>query len=155
MIYKNLENIKWRYNNCLVDENGKKRSKPLPMYINSNDLKSLNKVIEYVNDQKKRELNNYHLFAKLYISTLKNELLRNGYNYQLITSVLQSTLKIDFEIQLDSLLLDISQHELQKDINSISEDELLENYKYPKFDMGKMKNRIIEIIQNYIEDECK
>jgi len=121
--------------------------------INQNDIKALNGFIEYVNQEKERQLNNYQLFAKLFVNTLKNDLLRNDYDYQTITSSLQSVLKIDFDVQLDSLLMDISQHELKKDIDSLSEEDLLKNFKYPKFDTEQMKDRIIEIIQNYIEDE--
>jgi len=97
MINKNIGHIRWRFNNCLVDEDGKTREKPLPMYVSSNDLKALNGIIKYVNKEKERELNNYHLFAKLYISAFTKEIYRTKGNYQLISDSLRMTLKRPLE----------------------------------------------------------
>ncbi len=65
--------------------------------INQNDIKALNGIIEYVNLEKERQLNNYQLFAKLYISAFTNEIYKTKGNYQLIADSLRMTLKKPLE----------------------------------------------------------
>ena len=114
MISKDIGHIRWRFNNCLVDENGKTREKPLPMYVNSNDLKALNGVIEYGNKEEERELNNYQLFAKIYISQFTKEIYRTKGNYQMIADSLRITLKMPLESIYNDFHQQMNETEFQK-----------------------------------------
>ena len=119
---------------------------------NQNDAEALNGVIEYVNDEKKRHINNYHLFAKLFVNVLRNDLIRNDYDYRLITNSLDMVLRMDLEEHIEGLVGDISQNELLKDVDGMTEDDILENVKFPKFNENKMRNKIIDLIGNLVED---
>ena len=113
MISKDIGRIRWRFNNCLVGKDGKKREEPLPMYINSDDLEALNGIIEYVNKEKERQLNNYHLFAKLYISSYTKEIYKTKGNYQLIADSLRMTLKRPLESIYDDFHQQINETEFE------------------------------------------
>ena len=76
--------------------------------INQNDIQALNGLIEYVNDQKERELNNHHLFAKVIIYVFKHELIRTDGNYHLSLSTLNSILRIDLDAHFDSFHTEIN-----------------------------------------------
>ena len=116
--------------------------------INQNDIEALNGFIEYVNKEKERELNNHHLFAKLYVNAFKDILIRSEGNYQLASKSLLGVVRIDLNDHLDRLIIECNQIWLEKEIKT--NDSL--NVEYPNYDKEQMKNRIVELISNLIED---
>ena len=116
---------------------------------NQNDIEALNGVIDYVNKEKERELNNYHLFAKMYISVFKDTLIRSDGNYTLASKTIVDIVRIDLNNQLDRLVDEANQIFLLKDIK---ENDLDSEFNTTKYDKEKMKTKIIELISNIIED---
>jgi len=71
---------------------------------NENDVEALNNIIKYVNKEKERDLNNYHLFAKLYINAFKSVLISSEGNYLLASKSIKSILQIDLDDHLNRLI---------------------------------------------------
>ena len=149
MISKDIGHIRWRFNNCLVGEDGKTRKEPLPMYVSSNDLKALNGIIKYVNKEKERELNNYQLFTKLFINVFKNDLIKSKGNYQLALGSVKMILSIDTEEHLRAFKDEINQIWLEEVIESKGIDD---NFDYPKWNTEQTKDSLNNVISNLIED---
>ena len=76
---------------------------------NANDIEALNGVIEYVNQEKERSLNNHQLFAKLYINAFKDILIKSNGNYQLASDSLLSVIRIGLNDQIDRLIEETNQ----------------------------------------------
>ena len=116
---------------------------------NESDIQALNGVIKYVNDEKERTLNNYHLFARMYISQFKNVLIKSGGNYQLSAKSILDVVQIDLNDHLDRLILEANQIYLEKDIEEKGVDS---DFNISNYDKEKMKDKIIQLINNIIED---
>ena len=116
---------------------------------NDNDFDALDSIIKYVNKEKQRELNNYQLFAKLYISQFKNVLIKSDGNYQLAAKSILDVVQMDLNDQLDRLILEANQIYLEKDIKEKGVDS---DFNISKYDKEKMKDKIIQLINNIIED---
>ena len=99
MISKNIDRLKYTFSK------GNK--------INQNDIEALNGIIKYVNKEKERELNNYHLFAKLYISVFTSEIYKTKGNYQLISDSLRRTLKRPLESIYDDFHQQMNETEFE------------------------------------------
>jgi len=78
---------------------------------NENDVKALNGVIEYFNNERKRDLQNNELFAKLFINVFKNDLIKSNGDYQKTLNTLKMIFKIDIHAHYDSLHSEINQIE--------------------------------------------
>ena len=117
---------------------------------NASDVEALNQLIDYVNKEKQRELNNNRLFAKLYVNVFKNDLIDNNGNYKLVVDSLKSTCRIGLDEQLDGLIREANAIYLQNEIENYTED--ISSFEYPKYDEVKMKNKLKETITNLIED---
>lgn len=117
---------------------------------NASDMEALNDIIDYVNKEKERELNNNRLFAKLYVNVFKNDLIRNNGDYKATVSSLKSTCRIDLNEQLNSLVIEANAIALQNDMKAFEDD--ISKFEYPKHDEAGMKNRLKEVIGNLIED---
>jgi len=118
--------------------------------INEKDFEALNNIILYVNQEKERQLKNHHLFAKLVTSILKNDIIRNGGNYQLAVESLKSVCRIDLDVSLESFIMEINQLDIEKHLELYKGD--LDKFNYPRYNEDKMKERTKEIITNLIED---
>ena len=105
MISKNIDRLKYTFSK------GNK--------INQNDIEALNGFIKYVNDEEERRLNNYHLFAKLYISSYTNEIYRTKGNYQMIADSLRMTLKMPLESIYDDFHQQMNETEFEILANDI------------------------------------
>ena len=81
---------------------------------NGTDVQALNEIIQYVNQEKQRQLENNNLFAKLFISTFKNELLQREGKYQLILDSIRIVLKIPLEEHYNALHEEMNYIELMK-----------------------------------------
>ena len=117
---------------------------------NDTDIEALNNIIQYVNKENERQLKNHHLFAKLVTSILKNDILRNGGNYQVAVESLKSVCRIDLDVSLESFIMEINQLDIEKHLELYKGD--LDQFVYPRYNVDKMKNRTKEIITNLIED---
>ena len=117
---------------------------------NDTDVQALNEIIQYVNQEKQRQLENNHLFAKLVTSVLRNDILRNGGNYQLAVESLKSVCRIDLEASLEGFIMEINQLDIEKHLELYKGD--LDQFNYPRYNVDKMKERTKEIITNLIED---
>ena len=117
---------------------------------NASDMEALNDIIDYVNKEKERELNNNRLFAKLYVNVFKNDLIRNNGDYKATVASLKSTCRIDLNEQLNSLVIEANAIALQNDMKAFEDD--ISKFEYPKHDEAGMKNRLKEVIGNLIED---
>ena len=69
---------------------------------NEKDFHALNGIIKYVSEEKERTLNNYHLFAKVYISVFTSGIEKTNGNYQKIADELRMVLKTPIESIYDS-----------------------------------------------------
>lgn len=117
---------------------------------NANDAAALNEIIDYVNKEKERELDNNMLFAKLYINAFKNSLIKNKGNYKDIVASLKSICRISFEDQLDGLVREANAIHLEQEIEAFTKD--ISKFKYPKYNIEDMKNKFKSTIGNLIED---
>ena len=117
---------------------------------NATDIEALNELIEYVNKEKQRELNNNRLFAKLYVNVFKNDLIKNNGNYQATVNSLKSTCRIGLDDQLDGLVREANAIHLEQETAAFTED--ISTFEYPKYDVDNMKNRLKDLIGNLIED---
>ena len=81
---------------------------------NEADINALNGVIEYVNKEKERQLNDHHLFAKLYISRFKSEMKRRNGNYQMVADDLRRDIAIDVMSHLELFHQDMNMIEFGK-----------------------------------------
>jgi len=120
---------------------------------NASDVEALNQLIDYVNKEKQRELNNNRLFAKLYVNVFKNDLIKNNGNYKATVDSLKSTCRIGLDEQLNGLVREANAIYLQNEIESYTKD--ISTFEYPKHDETKMKNRLKDLIGNLIEDYSK
>ncbi len=135
MVKKDLERLKFTIS---------KGNKP-----NKNDIDALNGIIEYVNNERDRELNNYQLFAKLFLNVFKNDIIKSKGNYQLALKNATDVLKIDLYSHLEAFTREINQIWLEKAVNN---NEINNNFNYPKWDIEETKNRLNDIVLNLIED---
>ena len=117
---------------------------------NDTDVQALNEIIKYVNQENERQLKNHHLFAKLVTSILKNDIIRNGGNYQLAVESLKSVCRIDLNVSLEGFIMEINQLDIEKHLELYKGD--LDKFNYPRYNEDKMKDRTKEIIVNLIED---
>lgn len=117
---------------------------------NANDVEALNELIEYVNKEKERELNNNILFAKLYVNVFKNDLIRNNGDYKATVDSLKSTCRIGLEEQLNGLVREANAIHLQNSVKDYEDD--ISKFEYPKHNEKDMKNRLKDVIGNLIED---
>ena len=120
---------------------------------NASDVEALNQLIDYVNKEKQRELNNNRLFAKLYVNVFKNDLIKNNGNYKATVDSLKSTCRIDLDEQLNGLVREANAIHLQNEMENYTKD--ISKFEYPKHDETKMKNRLKDLIGNLIEDYSK
>lgn len=120
---------------------------------NASDVEALNQLIDYVNKEKQRELNNNRLFAKLYVNVFKNDLIKNNGNYKATVDSLKSTCRIDLDEQLNGLVREANAIYLQNEMENYTKD--ISKFEYPKHDETKMKNRLKDLIGNLIEDYSK
>ena len=120
---------------------------------NASDVEALNQLIDYVNKEKQRELNNNRLFAKLYVNVFKNDLIKNNGNYKATVDSLKSTCRIGLDEQLDGLVREANAIHLQNEMENYTKD--ISKFEYPKHDETKMKNRLKDLIGNLIEDYSK
>lgn len=135
MVKKDLERLKFTFS---------KGNKP-----NKNDIDALNGIIEYVNKERERELNNYQLFAKLFLNIFKNDIIKSNGNYQLSLKSVTDVLKIDLDSHLETFTNEINQIWLEKAINN---NDIDNNFDYPKWDIEETRKRLNEILYNLIED---
>ena len=89
---------------------------------NASDVEALNQLIDYVNKEKQRELNNNRLFAKLYVNVFKNDLIKNNGNYKATVDSLKSTCRIGLDEQLNGLVREANAIYLQNEIESYTKD---------------------------------
>ena len=120
---------------------------------NTSDVEALNQLIDYVNKEKERELNNNRLFAKLYVNVFKNDLIKNNGNYKATVDSLKSTCRIGLDEQLNGLVREANAIHLQNEMENYTKD--ISNFEYPKHNEDKMKNRLKDLIGNLIEDYSK
>ena len=104
---------------------------------NATDVEALNQLIEYINKEKQRELNNNILFAKLYVNTFKNDLIKNKGDYKNTVQSLKSTCRISFDDQLDGLVREANAIHLEQETAAFTKD--ISTFEYPKYDVNKMK----------------
>ena len=116
---------------------------------NKNDIYALNGIIQYVNNERDRELNNYQLFTKLFLNVFKNDIIKSKGNYQLALKSATDVLKIDLDSHLEMFTREINQIWLEKAVNN---KEIDNNFDYPKWDIEETKDRLNDIILNLIED---
>tara|TARA_R110002095_G_scaffold193603_1_gene171854 strand:+ start:3267 stop:3797 length:531 start_codon:yes stop_codon:yes gene_type:complete len=114
MIQKQIKNLRWRFNNCINDDTGRRRDKPIPMYVNSKDFEALNGIIKYANDEQERKVANNHLFAKLFISVFKNDLIKSDGNYQYIIDSLRMAISLPLKDHYNELFEEMNSIELVK-----------------------------------------
>ena len=117
---------------------------------NQKDAEALNDVIKYYNTERRELYNNQTLFAKLVISVLKNDIIRNGGNYQVVVESLKSVCRINLEASMGSMITEINQLDIEKHIELYKGD--LEKFVYPRYNEVKMKDRVKDIITNLLED---
>ena len=117
---------------------------------NATDVEALNQLIGYINKEKQRELNNNILFAKLYVNTFKNDLIKNKGDYKNTVQSLKSTCRISFEDQLDGLVREANAIHLEQETAAFTKD--ISAFQYPKYDVNKMKYKFKDLIGNLIED---
>lgn len=117
---------------------------------NQTDIDALNDVIRYYNSERDRQFVNNRLFAKMYISTFKNDLIKNNGNYKLITESLRSTCQISLEDQLDGLIRESNAIYLQNEFDNYIGD--IDKFEYPKYKPEAMKEKLKDVIVNLIED---
>ena len=117
---------------------------------NATDVEALNQLIGYINKEKQRELNNNILFAKLYVNTFKNDLIKNKGDYKNTVQSLKSTCRISFEDQLEGLVREANAIHLEQEAAAFTKD--ISTFQYPKYDVNKMKYKFKDLIGNLIED---
>jgi len=86
---------------------------------NENDVEALNEVIRYYNAERDRLIVNNRLFAKLFLNTLRNDIIRSNGNYQLSIDGLRNVARISLEDQLSRLVTDSNQIFLEKEVKGI------------------------------------
>ena len=119
---------------------------------NQTDADALNKLIDYVSEERSRLLNNYNLFARLFVIVFKNESIRNGGNYQKSLDNIRMHLKIDLESQIESFNREVNQLRLE---NQIEDGKSIDEIKFISWTKEDTQNRIEELITNLIEDYGK
>ena len=131
---KNINRLSWRFGE------GK------AFTPNQNDIDALNGLINYVNNEKQRELNNHYLFAKLFINEFKNDIIKSKGDYKLAISTLRSVLQIDLKEHYKAFNTEINQVWLEKQNASTIKD-----FTYPKWTAAESDQRLNEVLTNLIE----
>jgi hypothetical protein len=160
MIQKQIDRLKYTFT---------KGNKP-----NATDIEALNNIIKYVNSEKERELNNNHLFAKLFLSDFQNDFIKNEGNYQYNIDSLRIILKKPLESHYEDVfnemneieyvkfakskgltfihpaLCDEEDREIQSKLLKIHKKELIQHFsQFKKEDVYK---RLNGLLNNIIED---
>jgi hypothetical protein len=160
MIQKQIDRLKYTFT---------KGNKP-----NATDIEALNNIIKYVNAEKERELNNNHLFAKLFLSDFKNDFIKNEGNYQYNIDSLRMILKKPLESHYEDVfnemneieyvkfakskgltfihwdLCDENEIESQAKLLKIHEKELIQHFS--QFKKEEVYKRLNGLLNNIIED---
>ena len=100
MIQKQIDRLKYTFT---------KGNKP-----NQTDFEALNGFIKYVNDEQERKVANNHLFAKLFISVFKNDLIKSEGNYQYIIDSLRMAIALPLKDHYNELFEEMNSIELVK-----------------------------------------
>jgi len=117
---------------------------------NNSDVVALNGIIDYVNSEKERDINNYELFAKLFINVFKNDIIKSKGNYQMSLDVVKMILKTKIGVSYESFKDEINQIWLENEIENKNFD--INKLDYPKWDIELTKNKLNNVINNLIED---
>jgi len=111
-IEKAINRLQWRFKNDNIKVNESK------IIINELDIKAIDFLINWVNQQKKESLQENELFAKIYCYALSNE-LEFYKDIKLSNKKLQEQLKIPIEYHYQTVLENLNRNELNKFMNKI------------------------------------
>ena len=114
---------------------------------NVKDKEALNCVIDYVNKEKERCRNNYSLFAKLYITSFKDEINRREGNYQLIADSLRMVLARPLESIFNDFHQEMNEVEFSKRAKILGLSD-----KHPILRTDKENESDRKIISNNVND---
>lgn len=121
-----------------------KQNKP-----NQTDADALDGIIEYVNQEKERQLNNHQLFAKLFINDMLNDTIKNDGNYQKSLDTLRMVFKIDLQEHINNFNSHINQLRLE---NQIKDKVDIDKINFITWTKEETQERLTELITDLIED---
>ena len=134
-IYKNIKTL----SNTIS-----KQRKPMQY-----DADALDGIIEYVNQEKERQVNRYQLFAKLFINDMMNDTIRSKGNYQKSLDTLRMVFKIGLHEHMDNFNSHMNQLRLE---NQISNGTDIDKINFITWTKEETQSRLTELITNLIDD---
>jgi hypothetical protein len=116
---------------------------------NQNDADALNNIIDYVEQERKRQFTNNQLLAKLFINDMLNDTIGNEGDYQKSYDVLRSVFRIDLQEHLNNFNSHMNQLFLE---NQLKETKDIDKIVFTKWTREQTQERVMELINNCLDD---
>jgi vacuolar-type H+-ATPase catalytic subunit A/Vma1 len=116
---------------------------------NQNDADALNNIIDYVEQERKRQFTNNQLLAKLFINDMLNDTIGNEGDYQKSYDVLRSVFRIDLQEHLNNFNSHMNQLFLE---NQLKETKDIDKIVFTKWTREQTQDRVMELINNCLDD---
>lgn len=143
-IEKAINRLSWRFKNENIKINESK------IIINEADVKAVDFLIEWINQQKKETLKDNYLFAKLFCYAFNNELIYYNGDAKLSQQKLIEQLKIPVEYHYDTIHNTLNMFELNnymEQIGVVQKHPLTRNADEEKKNAELFKNNNKEIVK--------
>lgn len=112
-----------------------------PMYLNSNDVESLSEIAKYIDIRRKEDLNNNHLFAKLFLVILEKEIWKTS-NYELALRNVRSYLNESLDSHYEQFQIAMMLYSLDKVCKDLGFPDELDYSKGVTIEQKKSYNKI-------------
>ena len=116
---------------------------------NQNDADALNNIIDYVEQERKRQFTNNQLLAKLFINDMLNDTIKNDGDYQKSFDVIRSVFRIDLQEHLNNFNSHMNQLFLE---NQLKETKDIDKIVFTKWTREQTQDRVMELINNCLDD---
>ena len=116
---------------------------------NQNDADALNNIIDYVEQERKRQFTNNQLLAKLFINDMLNDTIGNEGDYQKSYDVLRIVFRIDLQEHLNNFNSHMNQLFLE---NQLKETKDIDKIVFTKWTREQTQDRVMELINNCLDD---
>lgn len=144
-IEKSINRISWRFKNKNVKINESK------IIINQQDIDAVNFLIDWVNRQKKDELQHNLLFAKIYCYALCHE-LEFYKDIKFANKKLQEQLKLPIEQHYENVMESLNRNELNLFMKSLGLETDLGKRIFSTIEEKELEKSIIKNNENQIKE---
>ena len=122
---------------------------------NQTDIDALNNVISYYNKERERSIENQEMFAKVFIGTFKDLIIKSNGDYKGSLNTLKKYLAIDMQPHYDSFHTDLNQLEFKMycDYIGIVEEKTLKDIGFNKELIQDNTKTLTKLLDHYTKEK--